>query len=674
MMNDSIGTTILLPSQDTWIKLTDDKHDYIIAIKAGLYSFVFIIGIFGNVLVVKATKQNMSLKGATNILICNLCLCDIVLLLLGIPAYVVSENTDRTTACKILNFLTMATITATVYTLVAIAVERCNVIVNSRRFKVILTSRHTYYIISTIDLLAIISSAPLVFIEYNAGNVHCLKAGNENDNLMYTAILIIFQYVFPLIVMVTLYAMCWQKIRRKNKATIKMANNNRRRFHTSRACRSQSDGDISVASGSGAELENEKEVGVLEPRPVSGEFLNKEVHDFMSGSQNHLSGIKRHSWQRTAIIRRSFSLDSVLADSSNDVSDNRKRSSFCRRSTTCDARLSFTSANEGNGTNGEIMTTEKSKSSRRSFVGSVQRIHASFTSLIIGADGHDALTMFAMKRVKQTLKTLRMFSFLMLVFALCFLPHHVTIFVVEDVPDTFSFMELFIYINAALNPWIYAGMNKSYRVAFAGFFRRQQQRRSHYNHNGRLRWRRQPVHVINNWYQDQENSKRNKIGNDSTPYRKTVRSFSKFIDWLCFNSSPSKGQYNSEQCCEDPSSNDMETLDTIGNLFETPTRKRSATGRRTNSVLCTHRIDCKISRKSSTISSQFSSHKEQGHIPTLAPIIIITNYDEELALQQALNEEREALVQRENEDKSGAYDGEEDRFSVILSFNDEAWD
>ena len=50
------------------------------------------------------------------------------------------------------------------------------------------------------------------------------------------------------------------------------------------------------------------------------------------------------------------------------------------------------------------------------------------------------------------------------------------------------------------------------------------------------------------------------------------------------------------------------------------------------------------------------------HIPVLAPIIIITNYEEELAMQRALEKAREAV--------GDDGDVDEDRFSAIITFND----
>ena len=677
-----------------------DDH-FMTAVKAGLYCFIFIIGIFGNILVVKATKQYMTLQGATNILICNLCVCDIVMLVLGVPAFVVGEHRLKdwlgTLACRIINPLAIATITATVYTLVAIAVERCNVIVNSRRFKVNLTSHRSYYVIIIIDILAAVSSAPLALIEYRSSSVHCLRAWDVRDNMVYTITLFMFQYVLPLIVMVILYAMCWHRIRKKNKATIKLANNNRMRG----AKRSQSDDNIlNLAIGEKDNGQDQPNKIISKPRPVSGDFLhnnnNNEINDFLSGSQNHLSGIKRHSWQRKAVMRRSISVDSIILDSSDSIDNNKKerrRNSGCRKSATYDAQLSvvgmLSGDDDGDGT--------ESLSRRRSFVGSMQRLHASFTSLIIGADGQDALTAFAMKRVKQTLKTLRMFSFLVLVFAVCFLPHHVNSFIFEDVHDAVRFTEILIYVSAAINPWIYAGMNKSYRVAFAGFFQEQrhQQRKNRRLNNKFNRQRNMAVYSRNGRRRNiKSNSKHN--SNNKTMLKDTTSCSScdnrlvKFITWFCYKFSSSKGQYNiqayhhydevkssarrtggSNNPCELESLNNnnnvVEERETISDLDQF-----DQFGRRTNSfntasnVTMSSRKDSKMSRKASSNSTMISTDAAEAnhhhHIPVLAPIIIITNYEEELAMQRALEKARETV--------GGDEDVDEDRFSAIISFND----
>eukprot|EP00111_Clytia_hemisphaerica_P006632 TCONS_00019197-protein len=620
------------------------------AIKAGLYSFIFILGVFGNILVVKATKQYLTLQGATNILICNLCVCDIFMLVLGIPVFVIGEHrlidSFGTSTCKVINPFVIAGLTITVSSLVAIAVERCNVIVNSRRFKLLLTAEKTYFIIAVIDILAIVSAAPLSVIEYKQDNSHCVRAWDRPKNIAYASLVFLFQYAIPLLVMVILYSICWYRIRKKNKTTIKLAKNNRKQSTNLIKERSHSDGDL-------VSLTDDNPIRI---RPVSSEFLSNEIHDFLSGSSNHLSGIvKRQSFHRTS-MRRSFSLDSICDPETAEAA--KKRHSTCRKSITLDAKLSSYGSEdcEKEDTNA-LRPQETNLSKRKSFVGSMQRLHSSFQNLVTGTDGKDALTVFALKRVKQTLKTLRMFSFLVTAFAVCLLPHHIVSFMFEDVSETIRFFEILIYINAAVNPWIYAGMNKSYRVAFESFFRRKEHP---------LKRRRRL------------NNRRRKIslGSMKAQTDSSKLCWNKFIDCLCYKVSRNRGKY---EIGHDPDEEATEALraeerserrDTFNGELSSRT---SSTGKRLGST--STRKDSTMSvRKDSRTSRKGTMTSEDGHIPILAPIIIITNYDEEMELQQAIEKAKNINTVAEAATlEGGEGDGEENRFSAIYSFFDGAW-
>ena len=164
----------------------------------------------------------------------------------------------------------------------------------------------------------------------------------------------------------------------------------------------------------------------------------------------------------------------------------------------------------------------------------------------------------------------------------------------------------------------------------------------------------------------------------------------KFITWFCYKFSSSKGQYNiqayhhydevnssarrtggSNNPCELESLNNnnnvVEERETIADLDQF-----DQFGRRTNSfntasnVTTSSRKDSKLSRKASSNSTMISTDAAEAnhhdHIPVLAPIIIITNYEEELAMQRALEKARETV--------GGDEDVDEDRFSAIISFND----
>ena len=626
----------------------------LVIVKAALYTFIFILGVFGNTLVVKATRQYMTLRRATNIFICNLCMCDVMIMLLGIPIFLMGEHRLVTIfgvyACRVVHPMLIAGLSATVLTLVAIAIERCDMIVNSINSRLSLTPQKAIYVVGAIDFVSFILSVPLAFARLENNNFVCSKDWEPTSKMAYAVALFLVQYFVPLLVMVVLYSICWHQIRKKNRTTITMS-----RRQTIRE-RSASDGDLLKKNSSEEECSVIEDTDTTMPTstdqlknngtpPVSNQMLpagNDTQTDYLSGSQNHLSCEKSNSVQRVnSFCRRSFSADSVYDLRRESM---RRRSLYIKPTSanTCDNSLFSKKQNSQSDLHSSQQKITRFSSRRQSFMCSMQRLNQSFTNLVSGADGGvDALTAFQIKRVKQTMKTLRVFTIVLLIFAVCMLPHHIVGFMFHEVSQIARFFEILIYVNAAVNPWIYAGMNKSYRVAFRDFFTPK----------------RHPRKIQRSYLKKRKTSRLDSL---QIPKKHWLLSLAQ----LC-------GRFMETRQKQDSFGNDEEEAfealnsehrDAVNDLDgdNTGSRKTSngASRSRFGSLSMSIRKDSKVSRKSSASTDD--------PIPSLAPIIIFTNYDEEMAIQKAIEDAKTCVYLQHGGDDCE----DEDRFSAIISLND----
>lgn len=88
-------------------------------------------------------------------------------------------------------------------------------------------------------------------------------------------------------------------------------------------------------------------------------------------------------------------------------------------------------------------------------------------------------------RHKQTMQTLKMFTAVVVIFAICMMPNQITWFYMSFRPSPLNlivekFFYWLTYSNAVLNPWIYAGFNPHFKNAYKATIKRFITNRSKY--------------------------------------------------------------------------------------------------------------------------------------------------------------------------------------------------
>jgi len=93
-----------------------------------LFGIIFIVGLFGNALVVLVVASNQQMRNTTNLLIINLAVADLLFIVFCVPFtatdYILSYWPFGVTWCKMVQYLIIVTAYASVNTLVLMSVDR----------------------------------------------------------------------------------------------------------------------------------------------------------------------------------------------------------------------------------------------------------------------------------------------------------------------------------------------------------------------------------------------------------------------------------------------------------------------------------------------------------------------------------------------------------------------
>ncbi|XP_071164128.1 orexin receptor type 2-like [Mytilus edulis] len=197
--------TYITPEWYEWIVIT-------------VYILTFIIGMTGNVLVCFAVWRNHQMRTVTNMFIVNLSVADLGIILICLPPTLLVDVTETwfmgLVICKLVYFLMTVSISVSVLTLAAIAVERWYAICRPLAFKS--TRRRARIIIFVIWLVSASVALPdIIFLrlkrfERVPENVSdllmsCQPGLDQEQQTAYQIALIVLLYLLPMICICVAY-------------------------------------------------------------------------------------------------------------------------------------------------------------------------------------------------------------------------------------------------------------------------------------------------------------------------------------------------------------------------------------------------------------------------------------------------------------------------------------
>lgn len=129
-----------------------------------LFGIIFIVGLFGNALVVIVVASNAQMRNTTNLLIINLAIADLLFIVFCVPFtatdYILSYWPFGVTWCKMVQYLIIVTAYASVNTLVLMSVDRFLAVVYPVASISIRTEHNTLMAISITWIIILLSCLP----------------------------------------------------------------------------------------------------------------------------------------------------------------------------------------------------------------------------------------------------------------------------------------------------------------------------------------------------------------------------------------------------------------------------------------------------------------------------------------------------------------------------------
>ncbi|XP_022107462.1 orexin receptor type 1-like [Acanthaster planci] len=188
-----------------------------------VYAVLFLTGLAGNLLVCFAVLRNEHMRTVTNYYIVNMAVADVLVIVLCLPANVIVDTTETwffgEMACRIFPYIQEVTVSVSVYTLVAIAVDRYLAICRPLKFHI--RASRTLFIVVCIWLLSFTIMVPqAVFVRLQPNSIAeqygnpvwmtaCMESGWNGTTIqkVYHVARVVVTYILPLVLMGVAYAL-----------------------------------------------------------------------------------------------------------------------------------------------------------------------------------------------------------------------------------------------------------------------------------------------------------------------------------------------------------------------------------------------------------------------------------------------------------------------------------
>lgn len=147
------------------------------------YGAVIILGVTGNLALIIIILKQKEMRNVTNILIVNLSFSDLLVAIMCLPFTFVYTLMDHwvfgEAMCKLNPFVQCVSITVSIFSLVLIAVERHQLIINPRGWRP--NNRHAYVVLHHSPLGAAVLWPTLFYIYLLLQDIYTLKKEKQHD-------------------------------------------------------------------------------------------------------------------------------------------------------------------------------------------------------------------------------------------------------------------------------------------------------------------------------------------------------------------------------------------------------------------------------------------------------------------------------------------------------------
>ncbi|XP_035507469.1 cholecystokinin receptor [Scophthalmus maximus] len=148
------------------VRQRDDDH----TLRILLYSLIFFLSVFGNLLIIVVLTVNKRMRTVTNTFLLSLALSDLMLAVFCMPftliPSILKDFIFGAAMCKIVSYLMGISVSISTFSLVAIAIERYSAICNPLKSRVWQTRSHAYRVIAATWVVAFVIMIPYPIISH----------------------------------------------------------------------------------------------------------------------------------------------------------------------------------------------------------------------------------------------------------------------------------------------------------------------------------------------------------------------------------------------------------------------------------------------------------------------------------------------------------------------------
>ncbi|XP_045909993.1 cholecystokinin receptor [Micropterus dolomieu] len=156
-------STLLIPQR---VKERDGDH----TLRILLYSLIFFLSVFGNLLIIVVLTVNKRMRTVTNTFLLSLAVSDLMMAVFCMPftliPSILKDFIFGAAMCKIVSYLMGISVSISTFSLVAIAIERYSAICNPLKSRVWQTRSHAYRVIAATWVLAFVIMIPYPIISH----------------------------------------------------------------------------------------------------------------------------------------------------------------------------------------------------------------------------------------------------------------------------------------------------------------------------------------------------------------------------------------------------------------------------------------------------------------------------------------------------------------------------
>uniref|UniRef100_A0A3B3I5D5 Gastrin/cholecystokinin type B receptor n=1 Tax=Oryzias latipes TaxID=8090 RepID=A0A3B3I5D5_ORYLA len=192
-----------------------------------LYSLIFLLSVFGNLLIIVVLTLNKRMRTVTNSFLLSLAVSDLMMAVFCMPftliPNILKDFIFGATMCKIVTYLMGVSVSISTFSLVAIAIERYSAICNPLQSRAWQTRSHAYRVIAATWVISLLIMVPYPFFSAlksfpktngTMGHMCRLDWPSQQAEQTWYVLLLFTLFFVPGVVMITAYGLISRELYR----------------------------------------------------------------------------------------------------------------------------------------------------------------------------------------------------------------------------------------------------------------------------------------------------------------------------------------------------------------------------------------------------------------------------------------------------------------------------